>query len=223
MAKWILFSLLWWITGNPIVAVLLLLVIVYLLDRRFIGLSPNVFKPFQLSRKASRLKQTLQSNPHDTSAKLELARILNEKKKYAEAKTYLEQIVDIRRDSADVHYELGLCCLKLGQLEQGTASMNEALRLNPRVKYGEPYLRLGEAYAAGQPERAVSYLEQFRELHSSSCEAYYRLGRLYRRLGRADKAKAAFQEALQIYKALPRYSRRAQRRWALLAWLYGFA
>lgn len=217
MKIFFVFSLLWYLTGNPILAILILLVIVYVLDRRYVGITPNIFRPFQLNRRASRLKQELLANPHNTSAKLELARILIEKKNYRDAMAYLQQTVSVMEDSADVHYELGLCLLKLGDLSQGESLMNKALELNPRVKYGEPYLRIGEAFAVGSPEKAVAYLEQFREVHSSSCEAYYRLGMLYRQLGRMEDAKRAFHDTLDIYNGLPRYSRRQQRRWALLA------
>ncbi|MEC0230192.1 tetratricopeptide repeat protein [Paenibacillus alba] len=217
LLKFLAFGLLWRLVGNPFLALLILLVILYLLDRRFIGLTPNIFKPFQLSRRASKLRNDLYANPHNTSAKLELARILLERKKYREALPYLEQTLTIMEDSADVHYEIGLCYLKLGDLSKGESLMLEAVKLNPRVKFGEAYLRLGEALAPKEPERAASFIEQFRDLHSSSVEAYYRLGQLYKQLGRTEDAKRAYREALDIYRGLPRYSRRQQRRWALLA------
>jgi tetratricopeptide (TPR) repeat protein len=211
------FTFLWVLVGNPFIALLILFAILYMLDRRFIGLMPNIFKPIQLSRKARKYKQELYSNPHYTSAKHELARILIEKKKYNEALMYLEETLDIMKDSADVHYELGLCHLKLGDLAKGEGLMLQALELNPRVKYGEPYLRLGEAYASTDPEKAVGFIEQFREVYSSSCEAYYRLGQLYQLMNRNEDAKQAYKQTLDIYRSLPRYSRRQQRRWALLA------
>ncbi|MEW9698433.1 tetratricopeptide repeat protein [Paenibacillus sp. SI8] len=217
LTKLLAFGLLWRLTGNPFIALIILLVILYVLDRRFVGLTPNIFRPFQLSRKASRLRQDLHANPHNTSAKLELARILIERKKYSEALPYLEQSLNMMQDSADVHYEIGLCCLKLGDLPRGESFMLKAIELNPRVKYGEPYLRLGEALAAVSAEKAVTYMEQFRDVHSSSVEAYYRLGQLYQQLGRGEEAKRAYREALDIHRGLPRYSRRQQRRWALLA------
>jgi tetratricopeptide (TPR) repeat protein len=217
LSKIFVFSLLWYLTGNPFLAILILLVIFYVLDRRYVGIMPNIFRPIQLSRKASRLRQELLSNPHNTSSKLELARILIERKQYKDAVHYLELAMDIMEDSADVHYELGLCYLKLGELSKGERLMLKAFELNPKVKYGEPYLRIGEALAAVNPEKAIAYLEQFREVHSSSCEAYYRLGQMYQQLGRVDDAKRAFRDTLDIYRGLPRYSKRKQRRWALLA------
>jgi tetratricopeptide (TPR) repeat protein len=217
LTKLLAFPLLWYLTGNPFLAILILLIIFYVLDRRFVGIMPNIFRPFQLSRRATRLRQELMSNPHNISVKLELARICIERKKYEEALQYLQETMTVMEDSADVHYELGLCYLRLGDPAKGESLMLKAMELNPRVKYGEPYLRMGEALAEVNPEKAVAYLEQFREFHSSSCEAYYRLGLLYQKLERTDDAKRAFRETLDIYRSLPRYSRRQQRRWALLA------
>ncbi|UKS24171.1 tetratricopeptide repeat protein [Paenibacillus sp. HWE-109] len=217
LLKFLAFGLLWRLVGNPFIALLILLIILYVLDRRFVGLTPNIFKPFQLNRRAARLRSDLHANKHNTSAKLELARILLERKKYREALPYLEQTLEIMEDSADVHYEVGLCYLKLGDLTKGESFMLKAIELNPRVKFGEAYLRLGEALAPADPGRAAAFIEQFRDLHSSSVEAYYRLGQLYMQLGRTEDAKRAYREALDIYRGLPRYSRRQQRRWALLA------
>ena len=58
-------------------------------------------------------------------------------------------------ESADVHYEIGLCHLKLANIAKGESFMLKAIELNPRVKYGEAYLRLGEALAPASPERAA--------------------------------------------------------------------
>jgi tetratricopeptide (TPR) repeat protein len=217
LSKFFLFALLVYITGNPFLALIVLLVILYALDRRFIGLSPSLTRPFRLSRKMSRLQQDIKLSPHDTSAKLELARVYIEKKRYGDAGVLLDSILPVMDQSADVHFELGLCRLKLGKLEDGRRLMEQALELNPRVRYGEPYFRLAEALAPSSPAEAVHCIERFREVQSSSCEAYYRLGRLYEAMGRKEDAKAAYREVRVVYRSLPAYSRRLQRRWAVLA------
>ncbi|PYI53191.1 hypothetical protein DLM86_19450 [Paenibacillus flagellatus] len=216
MSKFFLFALIWWLVGNPFLAIIILLVVLYLLDRRFVGLSPSLLAPYRRNRRLSRLKRDLLLAPHNASAKLEAARLYIEKGRYAEALELLEQVGDVY-DSADVVYETGLCRLKLGRIEEGEKLILQSLEMNPRVKYGEPYLRLGETFAPIDPDKAIRYLEQFRGMHSSSVEGSYKLGRIYDRLGHRAEAKRAFAEALLVYRALPRYKRRAERRWALLS------
>lgn len=217
MGKFFLFSLIFWLTGNPFIAILVLLAIIYVLDRRFIGLTPSFLKPYKRSRRLSAVRRELESRPHDTRSKLEAARLLMEKNKYGEALVYLEQVLPVMDDSAEVLVETGLCKLKTGQAEEGEAFILRGLELNPRVHYGDPYLRLAEALKTSHPEKALGYLERFREVHSSSCEAYYRLGQLYELMGRKDDAKAAYEETARIYRGLPKYKRKSERRWALLA------
>ncbi|TVY00281.1 tetratricopeptide repeat protein [Paenibacillus cremeus] len=217
MSKFLLFSLLWWVTGNPFVALIVLLIILYVLERRYIGMTPSVMKPLQRGRRLTRLKQELRLNPHHTSTKLEIARIYMEQKKFADARELLLQVAEVMEDSAEVRAELGICELRLGRLEEGEQDLLAALERNPRVKYGEPYLRLGEAFAERDPQKAIRYLQQFREVQSSSCEAYFKLGLLYRALGNNEEARRAFQETVELYRGLPKYKRRHERRWALLA------
>jgi tetratricopeptide (TPR) repeat protein len=217
MSKFLIFGLLWWLIGNPFVAFIVLLVIIYMLERRFIGLTPSILRPISRRRRLSRLKEELRLSPHHTTTKLDMARLYMEQKRYAEAEKLLEEVLRVMEDSADVLSELGICKLKLGHVEEGEKLILKALELNPRVKYGEPYLRLGEAYASVAPEKAVHYLEQFRAVNSSSCEAYYRLGQIYERLGRSEEARRAFHETVELYRGLPKYKRRHERRWALLA------
>lgn len=217
MGKFLLFALLWRLTGNPFLALIIILVVLYVLDRRYVGLFPSVAAPLRRNRRLAKLRQELAANPHQTSARHEAARLLIEKKRYREAAGDLERVLAVMDDSAEAVCELGLCRLKLGAAAEGERLMLQSLAMNPRVKYGEPYLRLGEAFAASDPDKAIGYLKQFGEVHSSSCEAYYRLGKLYKRLGRRNEAAGAFREALQLYRSLPRYKRRSERRWALLS------
>ncbi|WP_134703554.1 lipopolysaccharide assembly protein LapB [Ammoniphilus sp. YIM 78166] len=217
MGKFFLFSFLWWITGNPFLAILLLLILFYFLDRRFIGLSPSITKPLRQMRRISKLQQELRLNPHHTSNKLELARLYMEKGQYQKALPYLQEVQAVIEDSAEIDYELGLCLVKTERIKEGEALILKALERNPLVKYGEPYLELGEIYSPIDIEKALSYLQKIQEIHSSSAETYYRLGTLYTRLGQRAEAAKAFNEALEIYKSLPKYMRKKQRKWAILS------
>lgn len=212
-----LFALLWLILGNPIVAVIIVLLLLYILDRRFVGLMPSITRPLQRMRRLSQLRAQIDVNPHDLSAKMQLARLLVEMKRYKSAREMLLEMQPNMEHSAEFWSELGACELALGRQDEGERHMERALEINPRVKYGEPYLRLAETFASRDPAKALDYLHRFRDIHSSSCEALYRLGQLYLTLGKKEEAAQAFRECVDIYRALPRYMKRRERKWALLA------
>lgn len=215
MKLFFLFGFLWWILGNPFLAIIVILVILYFLERRFIGLSPSLFRPFRRRSAINRQRRQIQMSPHDVSAKTELARLYLEGKKYREANEILGEIESRMEHSAEYWSDLGLSELGLGRLQEGEQAMLKALEISPRVKYGIPYLRLGEAFAESDPSKAIKYLEEFKTVHSSSCEAYYRLGLVYEKMGRKEEAKSAFQECRTIYRALPKYMKRKERKWML--------
>ncbi|MBD2846463.1 tetratricopeptide repeat protein [Paenibacillus sp. IB182496] len=215
MGKFLLFPLLWWIFGNPFIAIIVLLVILYIIDRRYIGLSPSLLRPLRRRRQLARLKQQILLNASDVSARLDAARLLIERKRYREAQVYMDEIGEAMAHSAEYWDDLGTVQLHTGRPQEGEASIRRALALNPRVKYGRPYLRLAAHYAKQDPDRALAALDEFREIQSSSCEAYYRMGELYRQLGRREEAARAYDEAVELYRALPKYKRRQERRWAL--------
>lgn len=220
MGKVFIFSLLWWLTGNPFVAMIIILLVIYFLDLRFVRLLPDITKPYRRWRRLTSLKNQLRLNPHDTSGKLEIARLHMEKQQYHEALRYLEEISSVMQDSPEYLCDKGICLLKIGQMEEGLPLIEQALKANPRVKYGEPYLVMGEAYAKqNQKEKALACLEELARMNMSSCEVYYKQGELYLALQQKEKAKVSFQEAVEVYRGLPPYKRRTERRWALLSWL----
>lgn len=218
MMKVALFGLLWWLTGSPILAVIVLLIILYALERRYVGLTPSIVRPLRRNRTIRRLRQQIAMNPNDIPAKHELARLLIERKRYAEAKTWLMPLQDALDGSAEFWDDLGACLMHLGERDAAEAAVGNALSINPRVKYGTPYLRLASLYADKDPKKAIAYLQSFRAIHSSSIEAYYRLAGLYAQLGQTAEARTMLAECGVIYRSLPRYKKRQERKWALRAW-----
>ncbi|AZN42747.1 tetratricopeptide repeat protein [Paenibacillus albus] len=219
MIKLVLFGFLWWLTGSPFLAVIVLLGILYVLDRRYIGLTPSFVKPMRRLGTIRRLRQQVAMNPNDIPAKHELARLLIERKKYREAKEWLMPLQDALEHSAEFWDDLGACLMHLQETDAAEAALRNALSINPRVKYGTPYLRLAAIEAKKDPQKAINHLESFRTIHSSSIEAYYKLASLYEQLGRTGEAKQTLTECSTIYRSLPRYKKRTERKWALLAFM----
>lgn len=209
------FVLLSRLVGNPFLALIILLVILYILDRRYVGIFPSVMKPFRRARQISKLRTTISLNPNDVSSKFELARHLIERKKYKEAKELLLQIEDRYEQSAEFWVELGYVNLKLNHLDEGESQIKRGLEINRKAQYGQPYLRLAETFRHTDHDKALNYVTQFQEIQTSSSEAYYLAGSMYKALGRNEDAKRAFAESTAIYRSLPKYKKRQERGWAL--------
>ncbi len=64
---------------------------------------------------------------------------------YHKALPFIQEVHQKIQDSPEVLYELGLCHLKKSRKREKLI-MN-ALDENPSVKYGEPYLKLGEVFS----------------------------------------------------------------------------
>ncbi|AIQ63810.1 hypothetical protein PSTEL_12660 [Paenibacillus stellifer] len=221
MGKIFIFVLLWNLVGNPFLALIILLAILYVLDRRYVGIFPSVTRPFRRARQISRLRTQISLNPNDVTSKFELARLLAERKKYREAQELLLQIEDRYEHSAEYWTDLGYANIRLDRLEEGEQQMLRGLEINPRVQYGRPYLRLAEAFRHSDRDKALRYLREFQDIQSSSSEAYYLLGNTYRALGQSAEAKQAFSESVTVYRSLPKYKKRQERGWALRSFLAG--
>jgi tetratricopeptide (TPR) repeat protein len=214
MSRFFLFALLTWITGNPLLAVLVIVAL------SLPGWWAGSRWAFQLSRRirawgeAGRLRRTLTINPHDAKARTDLGAILTRQGRFREARAELEQALPRVDDLPDAHYYLGLCLLNDDEVDRGRDLVERALALNPKFGYGEPYLRLGD-FRAGRGEWAQA-AEQYRQataIHGSSVEGWCKLGQALRELGRRNEAQAALHEALASYRTAPWYRRSEDRPW----------
>lgn len=204
--------------GDPIIALAVLIVLWLIIDRKFIGLFPDWFSPFRRARAIRRLRQTLNHNPADANAALELGSLLAEAGKWQEALPYLERAA-AKLESAHAFFQLGAAYVRVGKLVEGHEALTKALAMNPRVGYGEPYLYLAELQLKrdGKIGEVPGLDETLRNY--GSVEVRYRLGRLYEQAGDPETARRMYQEAWETHRENPRFLKRQHRRTALRAWL----
>jgi tetratricopeptide (TPR) repeat protein len=221
MGKLLLFGILTWVTSNPIIA----LVVVLVLSAAGYGyVSGRLFRiPRAVDRWVSirELDRTVATNPHDATAQADLGRLLVEAGQAARALSHLEAARARAPEVAETAYYLGAARLRLGDAAGGRPLIEEALARDSRLGYGEPHLRLADYYLDhDQPSEALAHLERFCQLRASSVEGQYKRARAYLATGRVELARAALDEAVQTYRAAPRFKRREERLWRLRAgWL----
>jgi tetratricopeptide (TPR) repeat protein len=214
VGRFFLFALLTWITGNPLLAVLVLIALS--LPGWWAG-SRYAWKLRRWLRargEAGRLRRLLAVNPHDVMARTELGAILTRQGRLQEARVELEQAMPKADDLPEANYSLGLCLLHGGEVAKGRELVERALTLNPRFGYGEPYLRLGDFHAErGEWKPAEERYRQATAVHGSTVEGWFKLGQALDHLGQRDDARAALQEAIASYRTAPWFRRGEGRPW----------
>ena len=214
MRTFFLFVLLSWVTGNPILAGAIILLIIggsYLLYSRRLYRLRQAWLDLGRIRK---LRAELAVNPDDAKGRSDLGAILVRKGRFAEALVELEKAITRCDDLPDTNFYLGWTHLALGRVEQGRRYIVRTLELNPRFGYGEPHLRLGDFFfARGEYKEAIPHYEAFRAIHSSGVEGLYKLGECYLAIDEREKASEALREAVAAFRDSPWYKRQQEQGW----------
>ena len=218
MSGWLLWLITSMILGNPFVALLIVLAVLYLGRFQFTGRAWNPLAPLQRKREIDRLRAAIESNPENAAAHNDLGRILSLRGRFAEAIPHLEKAHRRSPDSAETSFFYGYALLATGREQEGLALIEEALAEKPRMRYGEPCRLTGDVYLrAGRWDEALRWYETFTRLNTDSAEGFYKLGKCYAGTGREEEARAALRDALAAYRQAPPFIRRTQRPWYLKA------
>ncbi|HLE44850.1 MAG TPA: tetratricopeptide repeat protein [Methylomirabilota bacterium] len=220
MEKLVLFALLSWITGQPLVA---LLAVLLLSGAGYGYLSGRLFRiPRAVERWGTirELQRTLRANPHDAAARSNLGRLLVEAGRPAAALPHLEAAAARMPDAPEALYYLGAARLGVGD-GGGRPLVERALTLDPKLRYGEPHLALGDYHLRrGAPADAIAPLRAFTAINASSVEGRYKLARACLAADQRDPAREAVEDAIRAYRDSPPFRRREERLWRLRAgWL----
>lgn len=126
-----------------------------------------------------------------------LGLIWEKKKQATEAVAAYKKAIELDKDFALPHYNLGLLYLHLGETKKGEAEIQESLRLRP--KDAVALYNLGTTLIQqGQSERAVAVLRKAVEINPKYVKAWSNLGTALCDLGQLDAGIAAYREALRV-------------------------
>jgi tetratricopeptide (TPR) repeat protein len=204
------------LTGNPLLALIVILLLYGAADRAFLRILPDFTAPFRRSMQIRGLLVEIVVNPSNAKAALDLGILYFNGKRFEKALEYLERAEKRIDDSARLYLYKGMALIETGQPSEGATALARALELDKSVGYGLPYIYLYEYElkkgTAGNLKPIEDAFDRF-----ANTENFYRMGRLFQRNGDKAKAREMFDSSLRSYSYCPRSIRRLHRRWALAA------
>jgi len=220
VSQWMLWSLLSLVTGSPVGAAVLLLVL-WAGDRFTFRVLPDPLRFLGRWRRMAQLRRTLDVNPHDRRARYELAERLLDAGHPRQAADTLRPNVEAGDEDARTAYVMGAALGRTGAFEQAERALELARQEDPRFRAGEIDLELGrQRLDRGDHAGARDALGRLLEQRPGSVEGRYLLARALDRLGEAAAARDAREQAWRDYQTLPRFHRKHERRfaWRLKPW-----
>lgn len=214
------FSLITLFTGNPLLALLVIIIIYVFIDRRFIGILPDFTASWRRRARMAELERTVRANPHNGDALLELGVGYFNKKKYRKAIGVLEQAYEKMKAWPDVHFYLGASRYEVGDTGQGLAEIREAIKLNPKISHGFPYMYLIRACLEKKSDCLDIEDLESKLMKTGSVQAFFEAGKLFNRHGEKTRAKKFFREVLDNYRLSSPTFRRNYRRMAIQTRFY---
>jgi tetratricopeptide (TPR) repeat protein len=215
LSKFFLFYLLYWLLGNPFLAILVILILYFTIDRTFFGFIPDPFKAFKKAGRIRELQKTILINPHDARSLKELGICMIEKNDYRKARDFLEKAATKLSDDPEFNYYYGLSMARCGDIQKGRALVDAAIVNSPGLKYGEPYIMMAEVYIDNSDfNSALPLLKNFEKIHSSSSRGFYQMGLVMLKLGMKEEGTEYLKKAITAFKSSPRFKRKVDRKWA---------
>lgn len=217
MNKFIIFVLLSYLTGNPLLVLVIMLLVIFFVERRYVGILPDVFEPWRRAKRTRQLKRDIAINPANAESYLELGEAYFRQGKYEHALSFLESASGKMEGHPLFHFYLGASYYQCGRIKEGKAELEKAIRANPKVSLGEPYVYLVKIYLEeGQPVEKIEHV--FEKLLSyGSPRVFYQAGRQFLSGNDRERARRLFRETIESYEACRGSLRRKYRRWAFLS------
>jgi predicted negative regulator of RcsB-dependent stress response len=157
-------------------------------------------------------------NPRDADAHVQLALIYLQRKQDAKAMEHLRQAFAIDPEEIDANYELGKIARRKNELQQALDHFSVVVEQNDKHNLSEIWREVGATYLdAGMLKEAREALETFTARRPFDTEGLYYFGRVLKALGEHEKAREAFQQAVESAKTSPGYRRHEIRQWGKLA------
>jgi tetratricopeptide (TPR) repeat protein len=175
-------------------------VLVFLALRKLI---PDPAALFRALSRSGALRTQVEINPANVTARRDLAQIYLDVLRPGAALDLVEQALVRTPDEPELLHLAGLALHRVRRHEDALPQLVRAVELDPRVRFGQPYLVAGDALLAlGRNEEAVDAYERYLGNNSSDVGGHLRLARAHARLGEREAARKAVNEAESTWRSL---------------------
>ncbi|MCK6588021.1 MAG: tetratricopeptide repeat protein [Polyangiaceae bacterium] len=162
------------------------------------------------------LSRQVETNPANIIARRDLASLWLERLRPGKALALLEEADKRDPNNAEILYLMGVAKFRSGDPEGALSPLVKAVDIDPRVRFGEPYLIAGQALLKlDRHEEAEDALERYVRVNSSSVQGLYLLGKARSARGDREGAAKTFTEARTTFWQLPGFKKRGQTGWWL--------
>jgi tetratricopeptide (TPR) repeat protein len=202
---------------NPFAALVLIIIGYAIVDRWYIGALPDFIKPLNRWRKITKLKRELEFSPSPGQILYQIGALQVESGNMQEGRRNLEKAHDLIQEHPDIEYYLGVARIRMGELELGKEALENALKINPKINYGFPYVYLIEySLKRKEPREQIdAYMEKIFEYGNP--KMYYEVGVVFQKEGYTKEAREMFQQALVSFRSSPSFLRKQQRYYAIMS------
>jgi tetratricopeptide (TPR) repeat protein len=202
---------------NPFAALVLIIIGYAIVDRWYIGALPDFIKPLNRWRKITKLKSELEFSPSPGQTLYQIGALQVESGNMQEGRRHLEKAHDLIQEHPDIEYYLGVARIRMGDLELGKEALENALKINPKIKYGFPYVYLIEySLKRKEPQEQIdAYMEKIFEYGNP--RMYYEVGVVFQKEGYTEKAREMFQQVQVSFRSSPSFLRKQQRYYAIMS------
>jgi tetratricopeptide (TPR) repeat protein len=199
----------------------LLLIPVALVLRRVL---PDPFLLLKNARRIRSLSADASANAENVTVRRALAMLWLEMRRPARALLVVEEARRRLPDDSELYFIRGQALLGMKRWDEAVAAFLAVLGREPRLRYGEAYLRAADALIAlARWDEAAEGLEHFVAVNRSSVEGWLKLARVRGALGEAEGEVAALEQARRAYRDSPVFHRRRQRLWYARVVIAGLA
>jgi len=146
---------------------------------------------------ASLLRRSLEMNPKNTKAHLEMATLLTDQGKFEEAKDHLASILKLAPNDIEARHSLAVVLAKEGKLDEAVDQCRRALEASPNSPAA--HLNLGHILLeTGKLEQSVEHLAEALRLRPTEPIANYYWGQMLHRRGRRKEAATYYRRAIEF-------------------------